>query len=67
MYTVTGQLMKSCAHELTGLEIEYFSREPNCILKSYLKVLCIESSTSVGSLHKYGGAAVEFKGVLDTP
>ena len=30
---------------ITGLEIKFFSREPNCIFKSHLKVLCIETST----------------------
>ena len=31
----------------------FFSREPNVIFKSYLKVLCIEASTSLGSLQKF--------------
>ena len=34
----------------------FFSGEPNCILKSYVKVL--------GSLQKFKEAAEEFKGVL---
>ena len=29
-----------------------FCREPNCIFESYLEVLCIETSTSLGSLQK---------------
>ena len=29
----------------SGLEIKCFSKEPNCIFKSYLKVLCIETGT----------------------
>ena len=48
----------------TGLEIKFFSREPNCIFKSYLKVLCTEISTSLGSLQKFEGAPGEFKGAL---
>ena len=39
-----------------GLEIKFFSREPNCIFKSYLKVLHIETSTSLGYLQKFEGA-----------
>ena len=35
----------------SGLEIKFFSREPNCIFKSYQKVLCIETSTFLGSQH----------------
>ena len=50
--------------EEIGLEIKLFSREPNCIFKSYLKVLCIENSTYLGSLQKFEGAAEEFKGAL---
>ena len=34
------------------------------IFKSYLKVLCIETSTSLGSMQKFDGAAGEFKGAL---
>ena len=33
-----------------GLQITEFFREPNCIFKSHLKVLCKETSTSLGSL-----------------
>ena len=40
------------------------SREPNLIFKSYLKVLYIETSTSLGSLQKFEGAAGEFKGAV---
>ena len=46
------------------LEITLFSREPNCIFKSHLRVLCIETSTSLGSLQKFEGATGEFKGAL---
>ena len=49
---------------LSELEIKLFSREPNCILYSFLKVLCIETSTFLGSLQKFEGAAGEFKGAL---
>ena len=45
-----------------GLEIKLFSREPNFIFKSYLKVLCIETSRFLGSLQKFEGATGEFKG-----
>ena len=41
----------------SGLEIKFFSREPNCIFKSHLQVLCIEISTFLGSLQKFEGAA----------
>ena len=48
-----------------GLEINLkFSRQPNCIFKSYLKVLYIETSMPLGSLQKFEGAAGEFKGAL---
>ena len=43
-----------------------FFREPNCIFKSYLKVLCIETSTTFGSLQKFEGAPGEFKGALSS-
>ena len=48
---------------ISGLEIKILSREPNCIFKSYLKVLY----TSLGSLQKFEGAAREFKGALGSP
>ena len=48
----------------SGLEIKIFSGEPNCIFKSHLQVLCIETSTFLGSLQKFEGAAGEFKGDL---
>ena len=41
-----------------GLEIKIFSREFDCIFLSFIKVLCISSSTS---LQKFEGAAGEFK------
>ena len=47
-----------------GLEIKIFSREPNCIFKSYFNVLCIETNTFLGSLQEFEGAAGEFKGAL---
>ena len=47
-----------------GLEIKIFSREPNCIFKRHFQVLCIETSTFLGSLQKFEGAAGEFKGAL---
>ena len=49
---------------LAGLEIKIFSREPNCIFKKYLKALCIETSSFLGSLQKFEGAAGEFRGAL---
>ena len=45
----------------SGLEI---SREPNCIFISFIKVLCIANSTSLGSLQKFEGVAGVFKGAL---
>ena len=47
-----------------GLKLTFFFREPNCIFKSHLKVLCIETSTSLGYLQKFEGAVGEFKGAL---
>ena len=41
---------------------EGFFREPNCISKSDLMVLCIETSTSLGSLQTFEGTAGDFKG-----
>ena len=49
---------------VSGLEIKIFPREHNCIFKSHLQVLCIETSTFLGSLLKFEGAAGEFKGAL---
>ena len=48
----------------TGLEITISLREPNCIFKSHAQVLCIETSTPLGSLQKFEGAAGGFKGAL---
>ena len=42
---------------ISGPETIFFPREPNCIFKCYLKVLCLENSTSLGSLEKCEGAA----------
>ena len=47
-----------------GLEIKIFSREPGCIFESHFQMLCIETSTSLGSLQKFEGAAGEFMGAL---
>ena len=48
-----------------GLEIKcFFFQGATCIFKSYLKVLCIETSTSLGSLQEFEGDAGEFKGAL---
>ena len=47
--------------------LRFFSREPNCIFKSHLQVLCIETSTFLGSLQIFEGAAGEFKGALGSP
>ena len=41
-------------------------RVPNRFFKSYLKVLIIETSTSLGSLQKFEGAAGELKGALSS-
>ena len=46
---------------LTGLEIKIFSREPNCIFISFIKVFCM-SNTYLGSLQIFEGAAGAFKG-----
>ena len=48
-------------------ELEYiknFSWEPKYVFTRYLKVLCIETSSSLGSLLKFEGAAGEIKGPL---
>ena len=49
---------------IAGLEIKFISREPKCIFKSYLKVLRIATSTSLGSPQQFVGAAGEFKGAM---
>ena len=46
-------------------KVLFFSREPNCIFKIYLKVLCIETSTSLGSLQKFEGAQENFLAPLN--
>ena len=48
----------SCYITFEGSKLSFFSREPNCIFKSYLK----ETSTSLGSLEKFKGASGEFTG-----
>ena len=45
-----------------GLEIKVFSLKPK--FDSYHKVLCIETSTSLGSLQKFEVATGEFEGAL---
>ena len=47
--------------------IDFFAREVNSIFKCYLKVLCIETSISLGSLQNFEGAVGEFKGALVPP
>ena len=47
-----------------GLEIKIFSREPNCIFISFLKVFCMSNNTYLGSLHIFEGAPGTFKGAL---
>ena len=44
-----------------------FSWEPKCIFKRYLKMLCIDISTSFSSLQKFEGAAGQFRGALVSP
>ena len=53
-----------CFTHFSGPEIKLFSRKPNCIFKSFLKVFCKETNTSLGSMQKFGGAAGVFKGAL---
>ena len=50
---------------ILGLEIKFYSQEPNCIFKSYLKVFCMETSTQV----KINGSkrARYFDGPLTSP
>ena len=48
---------------IAGLEIKIFSREPNCIFMSFIKVVCMSNSTYLGSLQKFEGATGAFKGV----
>ena len=66
LIAVFGQshLQLAMGQVVTGLKIKLFSREPNCIFKSYLKVFCIENSISLSSRQKFEGAAGEFKGAL---
>ena len=40
-----------------GSKFFVFFREPNCIFKSYVKELCIETNTNLGYLRKFEGAA----------
>ena len=47
---------------IQGSKLSFFSKEPNCIFKSYLKVLSIEASTSLGFLQRFEGAPGEFEG-----
>ena len=57
---------ESC-HNVPGLEIRFLFRESDCIFKCYLKVLCMEASTSLDSLRKFEGAEGEFNEVLAAP
>ena len=52
-------LLSSYCRMCSGLTIKILSTEPNCIFKIYLQVLMlyIETSTYLGSLHKFEGAA----------
>ena len=66
--TVTGifisilYLYTTCSTDvMQGLKLRFFSREFDCIFISFMKVLCISSSTSLGSLQKFEGTAGEFK------
>ena len=43
---------------------ELLFREPNCIFKSYLQLLCIETSTSLGSLLRFWGIHRRIQGSL---
>ena len=43
-------------HNFQGSKLKRIFREPNSIFKSYLNVLCIETSTTFGSLQKFEGA-----------
>ena len=44
----------------TGLEIKFFFFQGvNCIFESYLKVVSIDASTSLGSLQKFEGVTKE--------
>ena len=45
---------------MQGPKLSFYSGDPNCIVKSYLKVLC----TSLGSLQKFEGAEGVFKRAL---
>ena len=54
-------------NSIPGLEIKIFSREPNCIFISFMKVFCMSNSTYLGSLQRFEGAPVAFKGALGTP
>ena len=45
-----------------GSKLSFFPGSQTAISKSFLKVLCIENSTSLGSLQKYEGAAGDFNG-----
>ena len=48
-----------------GSKLKFYPGSP--IFLSYQETLRIESSTSLGSLQKFEGAAGEFKGALGTP
>ena len=47
-----------------GSKLSVFSRELNSLFKSYFKVLCIKTSTSLGTRQKFAVTEGEFKGAL---
>ena len=51
------------SHCIQGSKIKIFSRDPDCVFKA-TQVLCIETSTFLGTLQKSEGAAGEFKRAL---
>ena len=63
-YFLENALIIDISPELWGyttIEIKFFFRDPNCIFKSYFRVLHIETSTSLDSLAKFEGAIGQFK------
>ena len=62
--TPQGKKQPNHLHWKGGLEIKIFSREPNFIFISFIKVLFMSNSTYLGSLQKFEGAAGAFKGSL---
>ena len=64
IHTWMGLPPETNCHRTPGHEIKILSREANSIILSYIEMLCIETSSSLGSLQKFEGAAGEFKGAL---